>query len=212
MKNLWLVLLVVLSACGGGGSDKTDSLPFTDDFSTPGGWHTTSDPEVEIAYQDGGLSIEVKVLDRVAWTTTGRRYQDFAVDVDASQVGGPDDNSFGLIVRYQDERHFYRFEISSDGYYGIHARAGLEWIPIVNWSESPVINRGLANNHLRVECLGSSFSFYVNGQLLEQITDERYAEGDVGLVAVTLFNEAGTHILFKNFAVSDLPAPQQSTP
>lgn len=207
-RRCWVIFLLVtlLTACGSqdGKGDKPNSLPFKDDFTEQGSWHTTSDPEVEIAYRDGGLSIQVKVLDRVAWTVSGRQFEDLAVDVDATQVDGPDDNSYGLIARYQDDKHFYRFEISGDGYYAIHARDGQEWIPLVNWTESRAINRGQASNHLRVECRGTSLSFYVNGQLLHQVDDERYSRGDVGLVAATLYSQTGTHILFENFEVSEL--------
>ena len=42
-----------------------------------------------------------------------------AVGVDASKLGGPDDNSFGVICRYRDAENFYAFLVSSDGYYGI---------------------------------------------------------------------------------------------
>jgi len=203
------LLLATLVACGsqGGDGDKPDSLPFEDSFQTQGDWHTTSDPEVEIAYQDGGLSIEIKVLDQVAWTVSGRHFEDFAIDVDATQVGGPDDNSYGVIARYVDDKSFYRFEISGDGYYAIHARDGLEWIPLVNWTESAAINQGQATNHLRVECQGNNLTFYVNDQLLERATDDRYQQGDVGLVAATLFGEPGTHILFKDFQVTALKEP-----
>ncbi len=199
-----VILLLLLVACGGQDGDGPESQPFSDDFSAQGDWHTTSDPEVDIAYQDGGLSIHVKVLDRVAWTVAGRHFKDVAVEVDATQVGGPDDNSYGLIARYQDDKHFYRFEISGDGYYAIHARVGQEWQPLVNWTESAAIEQGQATNHLRVECQGSDLAFYANGQLLQQISDERYREGDVGLVAATLYSKPGTHILFQNFEVSAL--------
>jgi len=205
------LLLTLLTACGGrdANGDKPSSLPFKDDFTDQGNWHITSDPEVEIAYQDGGLSIQIKVLDRVAWTVSGRQFKDMAVDVDATQVGGPDDNSYGLVARYQDDKHFYRFEVSGDGYYAIHARDGQDWIPLVNWTESQAINRGQATNHLRVECQETSLRFYVNGQLLHQVDDDRYRQGDVGLVAATLYSEPGTHILFKNFEVSNLEEESQ---
>jgi hypothetical protein len=75
---------------------------------------------------------------------------------------------------------------------------------LVNWTESEAIERGQASNRLRVECQGNNLAFYVNGQLLQQVSDERYREGDVGLVAATLYSEPGTHILFQNFNVSAL--------
>lgn len=206
MKPGWyfLTLLVVLGlvACGGGGDGNGKGLPFSDNFDAPGDWRTISDPEVEIAYADSGLSIEVKVLDRTAWTVASRSFKDMVVSVDATPIGGPDDNAYGLVVRHVDDRNFYRFEISGDGYFAVQAPQGtLGWEFLVDWTESPAIRKGRETNHLKVECRGSTMVFYVNDVELTRVVDNRYREGDVGLIAGTFYTEAGTHILFDNFGV-----------
>lgn len=204
MKPIWrffgLFLCFALLACSGG--DGADSVGFSEDFDAPGNWHTSSDPEVEIAYADGGLSIEIKVIDRVAWSLAGRKFRNGIVSVEATPVGGPDDNAYGLVVRHVDDRSFYRFEISGDGYYAVQAPQGdFGWEYLVAWTESPTIHTGRATNRLQVECQGSTMIFSANGVELTRVEDGRYREGDVGVIAGTFYVEAGTHILFDNFRV-----------
>jgi hypothetical protein len=200
---LWIVLALV--ACGGGGDGDGAEAAFSDDFEAPGDWRTISDPDVEIAYADGGLSIQVKVIDRAAWTVLDRKFKDVVVSVDATPVGGPDDNAYGLVVRHVDDRNFYRFEISGDGYFAVQAPTGaFGWEPLVNWTESPAIHKGRETNRLKVECRGATMTFYANDVELTRVEDNRYSEGDVGLIAGTFYTEAGTHILFDNFVVEPI--------
>jgi hypothetical protein len=208
VKTAWLSItlllaLSLLAACGGGGG--AGSAAFSDDFEDSSTWRTSSDPEVDIAYAQGGLAIQVKVIDRVAWSVAGQHFKDGTVSVEATPIDGPDDNAYGLVVRHQDDRNFYRFEISADGYYAVQAPTGsLGWEFLVDWSESPAIKRGRETNRLQVVCDGPQMTFYVNDTQLTQVEDERYAEGDVGVIAGTFYNEPGTHVLFDNFEVQPL--------
>jgi hypothetical protein len=193
--------LLALMACGGDGDGQGgESAFFSDGFDTPGNWRTRSDPEVEVAYADGGLSIEVKVLDRVVWTVAGQKFTDVLLSVDATPIGGPDDNAYGLMVRHVDDRNFYSFEISGDGYFAVRMPQGaLGWEFLVDWTASSAIHKGQATNHLQVKCQGSTMTFYVNDVELTSVVDDRHAKGDVGLIASTFYRAAGTHILFDNF-------------
>jgi hypothetical protein len=193
-----------MAACGGGGGEGAVEA-FSDGFDSPGGWRTSSDPEVEIAYAEGGLTIEIKVIDRVAWSVAGRSFKDGVVSVDATPIGGPDDNAFGLIIRHADDRSFYRFEISSDGFFAVQAPQGaFGWEFLVDWTESSAIHRGQQTNRLKVECQGPAMTFWVNDVELVQVHDERYSEGDTGVIAGTFYSEPGTHILFDNFDIEPI--------
>jgi hypothetical protein len=206
MTRAWCLLALltafVLTACDGNGGDEAF---FTDGFDTPGAWRTSSDPEVEIAYANGGLTIEIKVIDRVAWSVAGRDFKDGVVSVDATPIGGPDDNAYGLIVRHEGDRSFYRFEISADGYYAVQAPKGaLGWEFLADWTESSAIRRGRETNKIEVKCQAQTMTFYVNEVQVAQVTDGRYREGDVGVIAGTFYNEPGTYVLFDDFTVEPL--------
>jgi hypothetical protein len=209
MKRGWVFIAMLVLGTGvacGANEGEAESIAYSEDFSVPAGWHTSSDPEVDINYHDGGLGIEIKVIDRVAWSVAGRSVTDGVVSVDATPVGGPDDNAYGIVARHVDDRSFYRFEISADGYYAIQAPTGsLGWEFLVDWTESQAIHRGRETNRLRVELNGPTMTFWVNDVELATVSDERYTEGDVGVIAGTFYDEPGTHVLFDNFSVEPLP-------
>lgn len=199
-----LLAILVLAACGGGGNGG-ETVAFSDSFDTPGNWFTISDAEVEIDYADGGLGIEIKVLDRVAWSVASQSFKDGVVLVDATPVAGPDDNAYGLVIRHVDDRNFYRFEISGDGFFAVQVPEGsFGWEFLVDWTESAAIHRGKQTNRLKVECQGPTMVFFVNDVELTRVKDDRYSEGDVGVIAGTFYVEAGAQILFDNFAMEPL--------
>ena len=112
-------LALLLAACSA--SSPLTPLPYLDDFATPaGGWKTVNDPAIQIQYRDGVLLFQIDELDQIAWSAPAdRRFGDFTLEVDAAQVGGPDDNSYGVLIRYVDDRNFYRLDISGDGYFAV---------------------------------------------------------------------------------------------
>ena len=62
------------------------------------------------------------------------------------------------------------------------------------------INKSMAVNHLRADCIGNTLTFYVNGFQIAQAQDSTLPSGDVGLIAGT-FAEPGVDVLFDNFVV-----------
>jgi hypothetical protein len=205
--GLCLLVTLLLSACQA--AAPASDLPFRDDFSAPGsGWTTTETDQLRIAYQDGALHFQVNSPDSAAWAVANKRVSDFILDVDATQVEGPDNNHYGVVVRYADDKNFYRLDISGDGYYSVHRYQDGEWIVLINWPESAAIQQGATTNHLRVIAEGPKLTFVVNGTTVAEIADADILSGDVGLTAGTFPDESGVHIAFDNFVVSPLESPQ----
>jgi len=199
-KRLLVVALVVfLVACGG------EQLPWSDDFSDPaGGWQAESDASAEVRCYEGVMSLLVKVPNRLAWASAGREFSDFRLAVEATQVAGPDDNEYGLLVRMRDADHFYRFSISGDGYYLVSKYDGGAW-EVLNgdWTSSDAaIHLGAVTNLLEVVCQGATMTFLVNGVTLMQVEDGSYSRGDIGLYAGSFF-EPGVEIHFDNLTVTE---------
>jgi hypothetical protein len=180
-------------------------LLYSDDFSDPGsGWDIREADDASTVYQSGAYHITVNEIDWVAWGNPYSYFTDFVLDVDATQVSGPDDNDFGVLLRYVDVDNFYRFEISGDGYYSFDLMQDDEWITLIEWTETPVIRQGNSTNTITVVCDGDLFTFYVNGQYLNEYRDSTFTEGDIGLLAGTI-EEAPVHIAFDNVRVYALP-------
>jgi hypothetical protein len=199
----FLLGLMFLVACSP--SSGLTPLPYADDFSNSNnGWKVVNDKAIQIRYQDGALHFTIDDLDQIVWSVAGKRFDNFTLDVDATQVEGPGDNSYGVLIRYVDEKNFYRLDISGDGYFAINKYLAGKWLKLQDWTESAAIKREAATNHLQVIARGNQFTFNVNGQPVTTFTDDDFKQGDIGLTAGTLFDNAGVHIAFDNLTISEV--------
>jgi hypothetical protein len=184
-------------------TEQPSNILFQDDFSDPSsGWDRVNSSDGITDYADGFYRMYVNVVDSDIWANPGLSFTDVRLEVNASKVGGDDNNDFGMICRYQDSSNFYFFVISSDGYYGIGKVKGGQQVLIGMESMPPseIINQGNASNHLQADCVGSTLALYVNGEKLTEQTDTDFSSGDVGLIAGA-FDNPGTDIHFDNFVV-----------
>jgi len=188
--------MALLVACGG------EQLPWSDDFSDPAsGWQAESDASAEVGYHEGVMRILIKAPNRLAWASAGRELSDFHLAVETTQIAGPADNEYGVLVRMQDSDHFYRFSISGDGYYLVNRYDGEEWVVLNgDWTPSDAIHLGAAANLLEVTCQGATMTFLVNGVQLVQVEDSSYSRGDIGLYAGSFF-ESGVEVHFDDLRV-----------
>ena len=190
----------------GSGTNGSGTVLFQDSFSDTGsGWDRTNDASYVTDYTTGGYHINVTPANYSAFANPYQSFQnDVRIEVDALKIGGPDDNAFGVQCRYQDTKNFYFFYISSDGYVGIGIdKDGTK--TIISSSDGNMvsdsnINQGASPNHIRVDCIGSDLTMYVNGTEIASATDSTFSGGDVGLMARS-FGTGGVDILFSDFFV-----------
>lgn len=205
-----LVATLACSAGGGGGGGEPvvedSGALFSDDFSDSGsGWDQVQADEGVTDYENGAYRIFVDQAQHDYWANPGQSFGDVRVEVDATKIGGPDDNDFGVICRSSNnDQDFYAFQISSDGYYAIvkFYEGGFDTLGSDGMLQSDAINLGSATNHIRADCVGDTLTLYVNGTQVHSVTDSEYGHGDVGLLAGT-FEEAGTDIAFDDFVVRE---------
>lgn len=185
------------------GPDPSAEVLFADDFSDPSsGWDQVQADEGITDYANGRYRIFVNQPQHDYWANPGRSFGDVRVEVDATKAGGPDDNDFGLICRYQDVENFYAFLISSDGYFGIMkvSQGSSEMLGTDALQPSDAIRQGGTTNHIRGDCVGAQLTLHVNGEQVYSATDSTFSSGDVGLLAGT-YDVSGTDIHFDNFFV-----------
>lgn len=182
----------------------TSEILFFDDFSDPNsGWDQVEETDYSTYYYSNSYRIVINSDLSDSWANPGdQNFEDVVVEARATKNGGPDDNDFGLICRYQDTEHFYYGIIASDGYYGISkvTPEDTQLLGHETLEYSDLINPGFATNTIRFECVGSTLTLYANGQLLDRQSDSDYSSGNVGLIAGT-YNTPGTDILFDDFSV-----------
>ena len=169
------------------------------------GWYVNSDTYGVIGYQNGGYEIHVQKANSAIWGTPSQSFpENVRIEVDAIKQGGVDDNAFGVICRYQDNKNFYKLLITSDGYAGISKSLAGE-TTVISASDGDLqavngISPGSVTNHIHADCIGSALTLYVNGALVASAVDNSFTSGGVGLVART-YNTPGTDIRFTNFTV-----------
>ena len=179
------------------------STLYFDDFSNPdSGWDRQQYDGGRTDYLNGQYQILVTEAEADFWANPGLSYDDVRIETLATKAGGPDDNDYGVICRYQDVGNFYYFVISSDGYAGILKVNDRETTALGSGTLEPsdAIRQGSATNRLAAECVGSTLRLYVNDQFVAEVEDGDFLRGDVGLIAGT-FDTPGTDIRFDDFRV-----------
>jgi hypothetical protein len=177
---------------------------FSDNFNSGSGvWRLIgSNLGSKISYEHQGLRISINEIDYAYWSTPGKNFGDVRVAVSASRLGGPNDNYFGVICRFQAPESYYGFLVSSDGYYGIIkvVNGQFQLLGSQNMEYSDVIIKDRATNRVRGDCIGDSLTLYVNAIELKTVKDNQLQIGDVGLIAGS-HEIWGVDILFDDFVV-----------
>ena len=177
---------------------------YSDGFGDPeSGWGEMYSETGSSGYGTGIFRVRVESQQWVVWSTAGQEFDDFVLEADAWQDSGPDDASYGLVARYVDTDHFYRFDVGGDGQYAVFESTPDGWADIVDWTESQAILPRRSVNHMRVVCRSSEMSLYVNGTHLITVQDDSLSSGDIGLFGAT-FDEGGAVLCFDNVKVSTL--------
>ncbi|MGC9357572.1 MAG: family 16 glycoside hydrolase [Anaerolineae bacterium] len=205
----WTSLIAIfLLLLGGVACDPLptpDQGPWEESFEDADGWQLSSDMNADVEVAEGRLFIHIMLPGQLAWAKSQRAFKDFDLSVEATQLEGPNDNEYGILVRMEGDDRFYAFSISGDGY----VRAALfeegTWkILGSDWSPTEAIEQGAATNLLQLKVRGSDFTFMVNGQEVLQVTDDTLDRGQVGLYAGA-FDTAGVQVAFDNLQI--VPAP-----
>lgn len=180
-----------------------ENVLFKDDFShQTGGWRTYEDSLSFAGYQSGGFRLWGNVPQYQFWSVPGLNFSDVLIYTRARQLGGPRDNMFGVLCRYQDSTNYYALVIGSDGYYGIYKMASgkQSLIAQTHMDFSEIIHRDGEENEIIALCQGNQLTLVVNDTPLIQVEDATFKNGDVGLI-VGNFSEPGVDILFDDFIV-----------
>ena len=194
--------MLAVAAC------SSSDLPYVETFDSAGSWRTGSDTYTEGEVRDGVYDLYIKSDDVSRWSPAGRNFSDGIYEVEATQVEGPLDNGYGMLLRADtDKGDFYLFKVSGDGYVWIGRYVDeAEDQSIINnhWFESPVVKTGLnQTNKLRVNAESGNLIFFVNDSEVGRVTDNNFKEGDVGLFAQTL-GFGGVRVFFDTLAVTPL--------
>lgn len=178
------------------------SVLMQDSFDSPAsGWRRINNTDGIMDYNDGVYRIVVNMKNMNLWSTPGKVFNDARIEVDVVTLGGPEINRAGIVCRANDT-DLYFFVITSNGYYAVGKTVNEKSTLLGQsaFAQSNTIKTGLAINHLRADCWGSTLSFYVNGFLVSQVSDTTLPSGEAG-VTVGTFEEGGADVIFDQFIV-----------
>jgi hypothetical protein len=209
----WIVplalLFIVSLACqltsSAKGEERPGKIVFEDGFGDPNsGWNRATTEDGETDYADGTYRILVNRVNMDIWAKPGQDFADVRVEVTAFKVEGGNNNRFGLICRAMDASNFYTFVISSDGFFGIGKIKGEQYqlIGMQALQPSKAIKMGSSVNFLRADCIGTTLTFYANGEKLAEVQDDEFEYGDAGLIAGT-YDTPGVDVRFDDFVVRE---------
>jgi 3-keto-disaccharide hydrolase len=192
-----------LSGCGGAGSPAQESWITT--FDDGAGWNLSSDAVADVSIVDGALQVHIFSPGQLAWTSSQSDWQDCHVEVSATQVSGPVDNEYGILMRMDDDESFYAFSVSGDGYVrAAQYDDGLWSLLSPDWTPSDAVNEGTATNRLEVIAVGPDFEFRVNDQIVLEVQVPDGKGGPIGLYAGA-FSEGDVVIAFDDLNVTQAP-------
>jgi hypothetical protein len=205
LSVLWVIPFLALQAPVSPSQEGEPGLIYEDDFSnTISGWPQESYEEAEGRYENGEYHIHVKAREwkYFLWSSLTGSFTDFALEIDARLVSGPNGSAYGLVFRVQNADNCYGFLVRGDGYYQVARYRNKTWTNLQGWTKSAFVNQGNSTNHLKVVCQGSQIEVYVNGHHLVTVTDDSFVWGYVGMIVYTY--EPDVHAAFDNIEVYSL--------
>ncbi|MFZ0544443.1 MAG: family 16 glycoside hydrolase [Candidatus Promineifilaceae bacterium] len=167
-------------------------------------WFTEADDLGMTAVLNERMLVEVNAQNTIQYTTLqDRAFSNFLLEVEATQLAGSLESSYGVIFRMQSPDEFYRFDITGNGRFTVQRHdADGSWTSFVeDWPQSEAIMQGYnVTNLIRISATGPAVAVYVNGELLHQFSDATYAEGNIALEGGT-FGQPGLSVSFDNLVV-----------
>ncbi len=165
-----------------------------DDFSdAASGFGRVDDEFGTVAYADGTLRMTL-LVEALEWISLSGRVdtRNVSVDVDVTQVSGPDRNELAVLCRYLpddrgtpiDEERYVAFAISGEGEYSVWQKRAGEITRLVEWTTAPELVAGAGvSHHLTVSCQEERLYFEADGVTLAELVDPAPTAGDVALMA-----------------------------
>ena len=161
-----------------GTADWVDTMDNGDNWPTGYSEYTTID------FDNGYLKMTADT-DLDGWRLSWPFLDDFYLEATLQSPDCEGSDHFGLIFRVPSNSNAnkgYLFGITCDGRFSLRRWDGKNMVYPINWTESTSINQGAnAVNVLGVMAKGANLAFYINGQKVQEVSDNAYLEGLFGI-------------------------------
>ena len=202
-----IICLVIVLACQFSLSPySSGDVIFVDDFSEMNEiWDIWEKPdESAVSFFEDGLIMIVSKPNLDTITTNNVSYPDVLIQTTAKKRLGTNDNTYGIVCRYLNDRNYYGFLISSDGYYGIVkvVEGEYELLSSENMEFDESIHQGIGENSISAKCERNTLTISINGVEKASVYDNDLTAGKTGLITGSFSEADETAVLFDNFIVT----------
>jgi len=191
-------------------SQSSDGEIFSDDFSSDQ-WGTGTDEDSAVEYVGDALNFDVYTDNYFVWSTPDDDvYSDIHMDVTVINNDTDSTTAIGFICNKSEGNDFYYVTMTPAGQYAIALAAEDELdIFLTNndeWADSDLIALNASSYRVGADCGNGTLALYVDGQLIDSVSDSTYTSGRVAVFAWS-GEEVGikTNVSFDDFVMTELP-------
>ena len=196
------------------GPEIQASVLYTDDFTRPdSGWPgTTVFDNYYIGYHEPEYyHVEVRVPhDFEVVVLPERTFDDFSAEAqvfpDPANTAPEGDFRYGLAAR-RAGKQFYAFTISSRTQSWTVLKSSPASLEVLAQGSDDSIRGEAGEDMLRVDAQGSTFTFYINGRAVSQVSDADYSDGGLGFYVET-FDAPRVHVHYDSLTIRQVEGPQ----
>jgi uncharacterized protein YgiM (DUF1202 family) len=127
------------------------------------------------------------------------------VQTNSTKTAATGDFAYGIAFRRSGDQ-YYVFEISPRSQKWMFLKSSPSALTTLAEGADSSLHLADADDLLRVDAQGSTFSLHINDRLVAQISDSDYASGEIGFYVQT-FDGKQAHIHFDELTISDFEAP-----
>jgi len=151
------------------------------------GWPNIEEETAVIDTVQGVYIFELGPFDGRFLTTSGVDGGNAYIEIEATPVECPAQGGYGMVFRFGDDG-YYQFTLFCSGTYSVFPR--VDGRP-VGGSNGSLSFDAAENSTRRLGVLanGSEITVYVDGQVIDSITDSSFESGEVGMYALTQTGE-----------------------
>ncbi len=183
----------------------------TDDFSQNDVvWGTLTEPDNSVEYDGEALRMRMSVDNWFVWSTpNNEKYENIHIEVTVVNNDGAPNTAFGILCNQQeaDESYYYMGFTPSGEYAIAKSETGETDIFLTNddqWAVSNVVPQNASSYRVGADCGNGILTLYVNGQVIDSVSDNSYTSGGVGLFVWSGFEATSADVTFDDFIITTL--------
>jgi len=156
---------------------------WVDNMNNDANWPTGFSDFTTIKFEDGFLKLTSQT-DLDGWRVSWPVIEDFYLEATLQTPECEGSDHFGLMFRVPADSRAgkgYLFGITCDGRYSLRRWDGRTMQFLINRTASDAINEGAdVENKLGVMARGANLALYINGEMVNEVTDSDFLEGKFG--------------------------------